>query len=272
MIKNAVIIIVILMAITIPASARDMIDNFSTAQLSMGRTALLAENTYSVAAANPALLKATAHITAGISYQSYYDLNDIYLINDAASYNTSRFSTGILIAYFGDFKIFEERRFTLSGAYNLPKILSIGLKIDYSSITFDYRYQALDEFSFGAGIAAYFEQFILHASLSEINQPRLTTADRKTKPGYRIGMHFNNNANIILNIEVSGHSDGDPQYHFGQELRIEKHYFLRFGVMTNPTQPSIGLGISWKNYTFHYSLNSNSDLGQTHSFGISVNL
>ena len=268
--RKLCLIVAVLIFVCSSVQARDLIDNYSPAQLAMGRTSLCAENTLFVIAANPALLCTTPRITGAICYQNFFELTGIYLFNGGASYNFGKLAGGLLISYYGDFKIFEERRFTLGLEYSPHKIFSLGINIDYSSITFDSRYEALDEFSFGIGMASFFEQFILHAVVTEINQPRLTGSDRRTKPGYRVGMHMNNNHNLVFNIEVSGRVEQDPQYHFGQEFRIEEHYFLRLGILTNPTQPSIGLGINWDNYTFHYGFNDNSDLGQTHSVGISV--
>lgn len=252
------------------APARDLIDNYSAVQMAMGRTSLSLINTAHVIAVNPALLRATTQYTIAANYQEFYDIPDIYLIDGGASYNGEWFAVGLLLSYFGDLEIYQERRGTVGLSFSPHQLVSLGVNLDFSSISFDERFDALSEFSYGIGAAVHFENFILHAAASELNSPRLTTSDRKTKPGYRLGMHLTNNDNLCFNIEASGRGERDPQYHFGQEFRFEKIFFLRLGIVTNPSQPAAGLGIMWDWCVFHYALNDNSELGQTHTFGVSI--
>ena len=186
MIKTICLTITILLLVCSVSFSRDLIDNLSAVQAAMGRTSLSLINNVHVIAFNPALLRATTQYTIAANYQEFYDIPGIYLIDGGASYNGEWFAAGLLLSYYGDLEIYQERRGTVGLSFSPHQIVSLGVNIDFSSISFDERFDPLSEFSYGIGAAVHFENFILHAAATELNSPRLTTSDRKTKPGYRI--------------------------------------------------------------------------------------
>ncbi len=240
-------------------------------QGALGNTCLGRDNNAAVLYANPALLDFVKRTSVAFDYNMLYGLSELDQINLAIAHDFGFVHTGFAYSNFGNPDIMTENRFALAFSKDIYKYLTMGVRWEHYRISFAEDFNDLSMNSISLGMASQFDDIVLHASLSNLNRPRLVESEDKTDIEYRLGLCLRNLDYLVLNLELSGEGD-IRRYHFGQEIRLEEILFVRLGLITNPTLPSGGFGIKWKQFRIDYAINRHSNLGETHSFGFAVNL
>jgi len=249
-------------------SALDGVTPVSSQQSSMGQTCISQQNCPMVMAANPALLSLVPGRAFSLNYQRLYNLSELDQISLAFSCDCGFADLGIIYSNFGESDFFTHNSFSLAISKTIKDYLALGLRLDYERVSFDERFDALDRSSLALGIAYIHADFVFHVALSEINKPRFSDRECKTEPGYRVGLSFLSIKSLVVNLETSGRKNGERRYHFGQEVQLEKRLYIRFGLITNPTLPSGGLGLNLDRFSLDYAISSHNELGESHSLGI----
>ncbi len=251
--------------------ALDGVTPVSSQQISMGQTCISQQNCPMIMAANPALLSLVPGQAFSLNYQRLYNLSELDQISIAFSCDCGFAILGIIYSNFGESDIFVHNSFSLAMSKTFRDYLALGFRMDYEWVSFDERYDDLDRSSLALGVAYIHADFVLHIALSEINNPRFSDRDRKTEPGYRVGLSFLSIKSLVVNLETSGRKNGAQRYHFGQEIKLEKRLYIRFGLVTNPTLPCGGLGLNLDRFSLDYAISSHNELGESHSLGMTVN-
>jgi hypothetical protein len=252
-------------------SALEGISPISSQQISMGQTCNSQQDCPMIMAANPALLSLVPGRAFSLNYQRLYNLSELDQISLAFSCECGFANLGIIYSNFGESGFFVHNNFSLAISKTVMEYLALGLRLDYERVSFDERFDALDRSSLALGIAYIHTDFAFHVALSELNNPRFSDRDRKTEPGYRVGLSFLSIKALVVNLETSGRKNGERRYHFGQEVQLEKRLYIRFGLVTNPTMPSGGLGLNLDRFSLDYAISSHNELGESHSLGMTVN-
>jgi hypothetical protein len=268
--KRIITALIIILAFSISISAGSMAEPLCSQQSALGQTSLGRNNSAALMLSNPALLRYVPNTSFALNYNRLYNLSELDLINLAVSHDFGAIQAGFVYGNFGDADIMLENDFCFAASVKILSYASLGFDWSYRRLSFNGDYADLSQNSIGLGAAFDFEDIIFHASVCDLNSPRLSEEDEKTSPGYRMGISLMNISYLVLNLEMSG-CDGKYRYHFGQEIMLEDKFFLRLGLVTNPTIPSAGFGLKWGRFQLDYAINRHSDLGETHSFGFAVN-
>jgi len=237
-------------------------------QLSMGMTSLGRYNNGFVLHYNPSLLHYVDKNTGTLGYQRLYQLSELDLLLGSANYNLSFIKAGFAFLSYGTYEIFNETYFELALSKSFFRIINAGLRIDYHQIHFYSKFDRIYEFSVSAGVSSKIDDIILHVSLHDLNEPRLEDQNPRTRMGYRAGVSFQQISYLVMNVEISGQRGYEQRFHFGQEIILTENFIFRFGLITNPTIPSAGLGIKYRNLLFNYAISRHTDLGDTHSLSL----
>jgi hypothetical protein len=268
--KTIIITISILMIGMQNLSALDGVTSVSPQQISMGQTCNSQQNCPLIMAANPALLSLLPDRVFSLDYKRLYNLSELDQITLAFSCDCGIAHLGIIYSNFGTADILIHNNLSMAISKTVMDYLALGFRFDYERVSFDERFDALGRTSVALGIAYIHNDFVFHVALSEINKPRFSDRDRKTEPGYRVGLSFLSIKSLVVNLETSGRKDGERRYHFGQEVQLEKRLFIRFGLVTNPTLPCGGVGLNLDRFSLSYAVSSHNELGESHSLGMTV--
>jgi hypothetical protein len=212
-----------------------------------------------------------ARASVAFDYQMLYGLPELNQVHLSLVNDFGFMHTGFAYSNFGQPDIIVENRVSISVSKELHNFISLGLRWDHYRLSFGGDFNDLSMNSLSLGIAAYSDDLVFHSAFSNINRPGLVESEDKTDLEYRFGLCLRNLEYLVLNLELSGAGD-IRRYHFGQEIMLEDIFFIRLGLITNPTTPSGGFGIKWNQFQIDYAINRHSDLGETHSFGFAVNL
>jgi len=244
----------------------------SPIQDGMGGTCLVHHNSAAIQFANPALMDIVDGTSFAFNYRRLYNISELDRISLAVTHDLGFIKAGIAFYNFGEADFWAENMLSLSLSKHIISRIAVGLRTEYHWVSFDERFESLNMLSIALGAMYSDDDFIIHVSLSDINKPRYSDLDSKTEPGYRIGMSLSSISPLVMNFEVTGGKDDDQRFSFGQEINFEEKLFVRFGLITNPTLPSVGFGLILSNICFDYSLNHHNVLGDSHSLGISIRL
>lgn len=268
--KRIVFALIIAGLFCISISAESYTDALCSQQAALGQTALGRSNNAALMFANPALLKFVPGTSVALDYCRQYNMSELDLVNLAVSHNFGRVHSGFAYVNFGDPDIMTDNGFYFAASVGILKYISIGMDWTWRRLSFAGDFEDLTGNLIGLGMAFDFRDIIFHASIATNGSLRFSEDDDdENKPGYRIGVSLMNISYLVLNLEVSG-IDGQTRYHFGQEIMLEDKFFVRLGVITNPTIPSLGLGYRWSRFQLDYALSRHSDLGDTQSFGFTL--
>ncbi|HEQ99452.1 MAG TPA: hypothetical protein ENO22_08960 [candidate division Zixibacteria bacterium] len=269
--KRMAFILCIIIILAKSLNAGCLFNSFCPQQSALGNTCLGRYNNSSVIYVNPALLKLVERTSVAFDYQMLYGLSELDLINLSLSHDFGVMYTGLAYSNFGQPDIMVENRFALVFSKDVYQYFTLGLRWEHYRISFAEDFDDLGMNSISLGMAAQIDDVVFHTVLSNINSPRMVESQDKVDLEYRFGLCLRNLEYLVLNLELSGKGD-IRRYHFGQEIMLEEIFFIRLGLITNPTMPSGGFGIKWNQFQIDYAINRHNQLGETHSFGFALNL
>ncbi len=268
--KRLKFVIILMIVLLRSISAESYTKPLCSQQSALGQTSLGRNNSAALMFSNPALLKYVPNSSFAFNYNRLYNISELDLINLAVSRNFGVIQAGFAYGNFGDPEIIVDNDLYFAASAQILSYASLGFDWIYRRLSFNGDYADLSRNSIGLGAAFDFEDVIFHASVCDLNSPRYSNDDEKSRPVYRLGISLMNISYLVLNLEMSA-CDGKYRYHFGQEIMLEDKFFLRLGLVTNPTLPSAGFGLKWGRFQLDYAISRHSDLGETHSFGFAVN-
>lgn len=213
---------------------------------------------------NPAMFEAKEEKNS--IFSSYTELFGIEELEDNIfAYSRTFFSDnklGFGIQKFGNGLYTEEERFlNLSGRFYNKLDLGINIK------SMDLKITSLDKYSaFGmdAGMqCAFYKNYRFGCSVKNFNRPKIIDI---LPVVYRAGIACNIIEGIIWAFDWEKEENFENNFHFGQEICLNKLIFIRAGYETEPGRVSGGLGIKIKPVRIDYSIFSHPVLGETQIF------
>lgn len=265
MMRGSSVVLVIFLMISVNLQAS------SPVQEAMGQTSLSRYSSAQVIYYNPALSSCIDNRTFSLSYRRLYNLSELDQIWLSSSYRFKHLTTAISFSNFGETDILTENYLAFAMAYSFyDNRFQIGANLIYRWIDFGLdNYDNLNRIDFDIGAAGLYKGIVFHAAVYDITQSRYTDNDPKTEIGYRCGIGIQSLRDFTVNFELSGRKDDPTRFHFGQEFVLQKYLVLRFGIVTEPTLPSVGFGIVYDSFRLDYAINRHSRLDESHSLGIS---
>jgi len=237
--------------------------------LSMGGVSLLPTDFWSVFN-NQAGLASQTNWIVGFAYDSYLGLDKNLSLKSAAFLIPTHSGTfGLSLSYYG-YSAYHVQKIGFAYGKSLGKIFSVGLQIDYLSLSIGNDYGNANAITFEIGILANLSEDLKIAThiynpfmvkLGEVN-PEITPAIFKLAAAYTI------EDDILVLAEYEQSVDAHGIFKIGMEYHLLEQFFVRGGLATNPNLFSFGLGFNFSGFTIDVGTSYHQTLGFSPKVGI----
>ncbi len=194
---------------------------------------------------NQAGLSSLEGFTATAFSENRFLVSEIRTFSLGAALPTASGTFGLSLHYFG-FDAYNEQRIGLAYARPLFDKLSLGAQFLLLNTRIpEYGNKALPTFELGLLAEVLPEvNFGIHLS----SPARIEVVDEENLPTVlRLGFSYLPSDKLQLLAEVEKDIDYPARARFGVEYRAVEALFLRFGIATEPTSMSFGLGLQLEN-------------------------
>jgi hypothetical protein len=169
------------------------------------------------------------------------------------------------------FDLYRENNFILSYGNSYKKKILYGANLNLYNLHIQ-NYNNATAFGLDIGAMAYIAKFLQWGFFGKnITGTKIGESKEKIAQVYRTGFTFQPEGNI----RVIGEIEKDVKYPLsvrgGMEYSVIDFLDLRFGVGSQPTIFSAGVGINYNLFSFDYAFTKSEDLGFTHLGTVSVN-
>ncbi|MDA3906617.1 MAG: hypothetical protein PF484_11135 [Bacteroidales bacterium] len=230
--------------------------------LAMGGISLLPADFWSVFN-NQAGLGSQTNWAFGFAYDSYFGLDkNLSLKSGAFLIPTNSGTFGLTLNYFG-YSAYHEQKIGLAFGKSLSKVFSVGIQIDYISISIGNDYGRAGAFTFEIGVLAKLSESLQIAShiynpylvkIGKVN-PEPTPAVFKFAAAYKI------DKDLLLLAEYEQRNDINGILKIGMEYHLVEQYFVRGGLSTNPNLFSFGFGLNINGFNIDFGSSYHQILG-----------
>jgi hypothetical protein len=218
---------------------------------------------------NQAGLGFVKDISAGAYYENRFLLKELGIKGGVAAIPVKAGTFGLCISNFG-YSLYSENKYSLSFAKAFGNKLSAGVALDYltTKIAEGYGNKGVLAAEFGIqarplkGLSIGMHLFNpTRAKLSDYNNERIPTI-------IRLGADYSFSEKVIIAIETEKDMSKKAMFKTGLEYKVVKEFYLRAGIVTNPTLGSFGFGINIKNLKIDFSANYHQTLGFSPQLGL----
>lgn len=234
----------------------------------MGGTGLSLSDVWSVQY-NQAGLANVKLITAGVSYESRFIQNDLGIQAFGVAIPVKNGGFGLSYTGFGD-KLYKESKIGLSYGMQFAPNISGGISINYHGLNIANNYGSKSSLTFEVGvIAQVMENMKVGFHLFNPLQTTLNDYEQEIIPTVlKVGLRYDFSDKIYTNLEFEKDIDMKPVVRAGIEYHPIKSLYIRTGISSNPSLPSIGFGVDVKNFRFDFSSTFHPVLGASPAFGL----
>lgn len=234
----------------------------------MGSTGLCLTDVWSVQY-NQAGLANVKLITAGVSYESRFIQNNLGIQSFALAVPVKKGGFGLNYVGFGG-KLYRESKIGLSYGMQFAPNISGGISINYHGLNIGNNYGSKSSFTFEVGMIAQVMKDLkvgfhlfnpLQTSLNDYQQEIIPTV-------LKVGLRYDFSDKVYTNLEFEKDIDMQPIVRAGIEYHPIKALYIRTGISSNPSLPSIGFGVDLKNLRFDFSSTFHPVLGASPAFGL----
>lgn len=230
----------------------------------------LVPNSPSVSSTCPALMGfAVPQSSAELSYRQLFGLSDLEDFALHAVHSMHRVSGGLSIMRFGKTGLYQE--YSLSGAlaYRFRQDLTVGAGLQYTSAEFgdgQSRYA-------GANLvvsAAYrpVASLIVSSAIRRLALDRIYDG-YVTDPVFEASLAWTSPSEVSLGAIWTREGQGDHRFALGQILNLTDNFDFLAGLRFDPVRYTLGGRALYREMSVVYAYEGHSDLGATHSFGLS---
>ena len=247
----------------IPAYSWDLLGNVGGRCTSMGSCSVAFCDFWSIQN-NPAGLAKWRSLSAGISYENRFLMQELSYSNAAVVIPINIGTLGVSYSRFG-FEGYNENNVGLAFARDFGPYLKMGLKIDYLSFRFSGDYATRRTATFEMGIQSDItNDLCLGVYIFNPINVKLKSIDNQHIPiVFKFGLSYNITKDFIMAAEVEYDSDRKMDYRFGLEYLTTKDFYIRAGVHTNPGTACVGVGYSVSRVIIDVSATMNQLTGTT---------
>jgi len=169
------------------------------------------------------------------------------------------------------FDLYRENNFIVSYGNNYKSRIYYGLNLNWYNLKIQ-NYNSASAFGVDIGVMAYLAKFLQFGFMGKnITGSKIGESNEKITQVYRTGLTYQ----PINNLRVIGEIEKDVKYPLsvrgGIEYNVIDFIDLRFGVGSQPSTFSAGLGINYNLFSFDYAFSKSEDLGFSHVGTVSVN-
>ena len=247
----------------IPAYSWDLLGNVGGRCASMGSCSVAFCDFWSIQN-NPAGLAEWRNLSAGISYENRFLMQELSYANAAFVMPVKVGTLGLSYSRFG-FENYNENNVGLAFARDFGPYLKIGLKLDYLSFRFSSDYTTRRTATFDIGIQSDItDELRLGVYIfNPVNVKLKTIYNQHVPVVFRFGLSYKITKDFMLATEVEYDSDRKMDYRFGLEYLTTKEFYIRLGVHTNPGTACLGAGYTINRVIIDISATMNQLTGTT---------
>jgi hypothetical protein len=234
----------------------------------MGNTGLCLSDVWSIRN-NQAGLADVKLISAGVSYESRFATKQLGIQSFALALPTKSGTFGLNYTGFGD-RLYNESKIGLGYGMRFSEKISGGIRINYHSLTIGNGYGTKSSLTFEAGLIANLsDKITLGVHLFNPTQSKLNDYQNEIIPTVlSFGLSYKFSDKVFVNGEVEKDIDRKPVLKTGVEYHPLDVLYIRAGVSSNPSLPSIGFGVDLQQFRFDFSSSFHPVLGATPSFAL----
>ncbi len=167
------------------------------------------------------------------------------------------------------FELYKENKFQLAYSNYFSPNVSFGFSVFYQTVKIqNYGTGGTFNISLG-GIYNFTQNFSL--GFSVLNPLRVSNSEINLPLQYSFGTSYQIIKQTYLILALQKELYFPFSLHFGIEYPGIKFLTLRFGIQSEPSIYSAGLGINYSYFNLDYAVTSHQDLGFTHQVGIIIN-
>lgn len=218
------------------------------------------KSTYNATAINPALLAENNKNGIGLVYCRPFEISDLQYSRLSINYK----NFGLGISRLGTIG-YQEYNLSLGAGFNLNSNLAYGFIVKGLYLDLNtYGQSIIPALNFGASYGL--DKIIISAVLDNLNMPQNPKGEQI--PWQLIGgVLFQPVSEFCFGGELTK-SQENQNLKLGTEFRLIPELAFRVGMKTNPLIISGGLGITFRNIYFDYSLQFHTQLKQTSIFSL----
>jgi hypothetical protein len=177
---------------------------------------------------------------------------------------------GIGIKTYG-FELYRELNVLLSYGNSYKDKIFYGLNLNFYNLKIE-NYNSASSFGFDFGAMAYLHKYVRWGFIAKnVTGAKIGESKEKIVQVYRTGFDFVPLQNINLAFEIEKDVKYPLSFRSGIEYAVLDYVDLRFGVGSEPTTFTGGIGLSYNLFTLDYALTKSPDLGITHQGTLSIN-
>ena len=249
-------------------------DNFSIGgrTTSMGNTGLCLSDVWAIRY-NQAALADLQELSVGVSYESRFFTKSLGIQSFAFALPSKSGTFGLNYTGFGD-NLYRESKIGLGYGMKLSDKFNIGIRLNYHALRLGNNYGKADNLTFEIGLLAKVSKNLtIGFHLFNPAQAKLNEYQNEIIPVIlNLGLAYKFSKKLTTNLEIEKDIEHPYSVKIGFEYLPTDFLFVRVGISTNPTMPSIGFGVNTQNFqldfssTFHPSLGITPALGMTYTF------
>ena len=238
----------------------------------MGNTGLTLADVWAIRY-NQAALADVNQMAVGISYESRFLTKSLGIQSFAFALPTKRGTFGINYTGFGD-NLYRETKLGLGYGMKLSEKFNIGIRLNYHSLRLGNNYGKANSLTFELGfVAKPTKNLEIGFHLFNPNSVKLNDYQNEIIPVIlNLGISYKFSDKLRTNVEIEKDIEHPYSFKVGFEYLPMDYLYIRAGITTNPTMPTIGFGVIKKQFkidfstAFHPSLGITPALGMTYSF------
>lgn len=211
---------------------------------------------------NPAMLGKLKSFGAGLAYENHFLLSEFSYRSAAIAKPIKNAGIGISVGQFG-YSLYQENEIGISYGQAFGEMLSMGVQLNYQSISLGENLGSKGVVSANYGIAAKVNKEIeLAAMIININRAKLSDyQDERLPTIIKMGLSYRYSKKVIFLSEVEKDIDHSPIARFGIEYFTNEIIYLRVGYASNPSLSSFGFGLKFSNFQLDIASSYHNTLG-----------
>lgn len=234
----------------------------------MGNTGLCLSDVWAVRY-NQGALAELKQMSVGVSYESRFLTKSLGIQSFALGIPTKRGAFGLNYTGFGD-NLYRESKIGLAYGMKLSEKFNLGVRINYHALRLGNNYGKADNLTFEVGLLAKPTKKIqLGFHLFNPSQTKLNDYQNEIIPVVmNLGMSYQFSDKLRTNLELEKDIEQPYSIKMGLEYTPSEVLYVRAGITTNPTMPTIGFGFNKNNFKIDFSSSFHPALGITPALGM----
>lgn len=236
----------------------------------MGETGAALAGDVSAAAFNPAGLRFSEEKEITTGSARLFNLPELTLRQVAVKWPTARRgSWGLMACQFGS-GLYQEQDIAIAQGFSLSSATAMGISIHRYDLRVE-RYGVKSGFGLDVGILSRVHpRSDIGASVQNLNGGGFFDSAEGPAQILRAGVAVHPARNALTLIDMVKSGPGRLSWRAGQEIRLARPLAFRFGVETEPSRLSLGMGLFLGRIKLDYAILTHADLPDQHHVTLSL--